>query len=86
MFAPCLIGFNNTGVATVLSTIKGTSAALECSAIASKSKTSSLGFPKDSTKNALVLSCTASLKLSGFEASTNVVVMPNLGKVTLNKL
>ena len=69
-----------------MSTIKGTSAFFECAEIASKSNTSNFGFPKDSAKNALVFSCTAASKLSGFDASTNVVVMPNLGKVTLNKL
>ena len=86
IFAPCFIGFNNAGVATVLSTIKGTLADFACTEIASKSKTSNFGFPKDSTKNALVFSCVASAKLSGFDASTNVVVIPNLGNVTLNKL
>ena len=48
IFAPCSIGFNNAGLATVLSTMKGT---LDCFAyldISFKSKTSSLGFPKDS--------------------------------------
>ena len=50
------MGFKSAGVATVLSTINGTPAAFECSAIASISKTSNFGFPKDSTKNARVLS------------------------------
>ena len=86
MFAPCSIGFSNAGVATVLSTIKGTLAAFANVEIPSISNTSNFGFPKDSTKNALVFSCTASLKFSGLEASTKVVVIPNLGKVTLNKL
>ena len=86
MSAPCFMGFNNTGVATVLSTINGTPAAFECLEMASKSNTSNLGFPKDSTKKALVLFFIAFLKLSGLSASTNVVVMPNRGKVTFNKL
>ncbi len=86
MFAPCLIGFNNAGVATVLSTIKGTLATFACSEIASKSRTSNFGFPRDSTKKALVFSWVASAKLLGSEASTKVVVIPNLGKVTFNKL
>ena len=86
MLAPCFIGFNKAGVATVLSTINGTLAAFACLEISSKSKTSSLGLPKDSTKNALVFSWTALEKLSGLDASTNVVVIPNLGKVTFNKL
>ena len=77
MFAPCSIGFNKAGVATVLSTIKGTSAFLACADIACKSNTSNFGFPNDSTKKALVFSCTASAKLSGLEASTKVVVIPN---------
>ena len=70
----------------MLSTINGTLASLACSEIASKSKTSNFGFPRDSTKNALVFSWVASAKLSGSEASTKVVVIPNLGKVTFNKL
>ena len=48
--------FNNAGVATVLSTIKGTLATFACSEIASKSSTSNFGFPRDSTKKALVFS------------------------------
>ena len=69
-----------------MSTINGTLASLAYSEIASKSKTSNFGFPRDSTKNALVFSWVASAKLSGSEASTKVVVIPNLGKVTFNKL
>ena len=86
MSAPCSIGLNNAGVATVLSTIKGTLEAFALFDISDKSKTSSFGFPKDSAKNALVFSCTASAKFSGFEGSTNVVVIPSLGNVTFSKL
>ena len=69
-------------MATVLSTIKGTLEAFALFDISDKSKTSSFGLPKDSAKNALVFSCTASAKFSGFEGSTNVVVIPSLGNVT----
>ena len=54
--APCSIGLSRAGVATVLSTMKGTFAALALFDISDKSKTSSLGLPKDSAKKALVFS------------------------------
>ena len=50
IFAPCSIGFNRAGDATVLSTINGTLAFFAASEIAFKSKTSSLGLPNDSAK------------------------------------
>ena len=53
MFAPCSIGFNKAGEATVLSTMKGTLAFLEASDIDLRSITSNFGFPKDSAKNTL---------------------------------
>jgi len=54
--------------------------------IAFKSKISNLGFPKLSAKKTRVFAWVALPKFSGFEGSTNVVVIPSLGKVTLNKL
>ena len=86
MFAPCSIGFNKAGVATVLSTIKGTFAFFEKDAIAFKSNTSNFGFPNDSTKNARVFSRTAASKFEGLLGSTKVVVIPKRGRVTLSKL
>ena len=80
------MGFNKAGVATVLSTIKGTLAFLAKPEIAFKSSTSNFGFPRDSAKNARVLSCTAASKFAGSLGSTKVVVIPNRGSVTLNKL
>lgn len=56
IFAPCSIGFNNAGVATVLSTINGTFRDFACFEMIFKSSTSNFGFPKDSTKNTLVFS------------------------------
>ena len=50
MLAPCSIGFNNAGLATVLSTINGTFDSFAWLEIPFKSKTSSFGFPKDSAK------------------------------------
>ena len=55
MLAPCAMGLSKAGVAMVLSTIKGTFAAFAWALIPYKSRTSSLGFPKDSAKKALVL-------------------------------
>src|SRR5690606_1166342 len=86
ILAPCAMGFNNAGDATVLSTINGTLAVLASLEMAFRSNTSSFGLPKDSTKKALVFSCTALAKLAGSEGSTKVVVMPNRGKVTLKRL
>ena len=80
------MGFNKAGVATVLSTIKGTLAFWAKPEIAFKSSTSNFGFPRDSAKNARVLSCTASSKLAGLSGSTKVVVIPNRGSVTLKRL
>ncbi|MNE62096.1 hypothetical protein D3C80_1573580 [compost metagenome] len=70
----------------MLSTMKGTFNALASAEMASKSKMSNFGFPRDSAKNTLVFSVAALVKLTGSAGSTNVVVIPNLGKVTLNKL
>ncbi|MNO01369.1 hypothetical protein D3C81_2214910 [compost metagenome] len=69
-----------------MSTINGTLNDLASAEIAFKSSTSNFGFPRDSTKKALVFSFAALVKFSGFEGSTNVVVIPNLGKVTFNRL
>ena len=86
ILAPCSIGFNKAGDATVLSTINGTFDALAWFDISFKSKTSSFGFPRDSAKKTLVFSWTASAKFCGLEGSTKVVVIPSLGRVTFNKL
>jgi amino acid permease len=50
-------------------------------AMASKSGTSSLGFPIVSAYIALVLGVIAFLISSGFVESTNFTVLPSLGKV-----
>ena len=86
MLAPNWIGFNKYGDGTVLSTIKGTLKALAAAEIFFKSSTSNFGFPKVSAKNTLVFSLAAAVKFSGFDGSTKVVVIPNRGKVTFNKL
>ena len=86
MSAPCSMGLNNAGVATVLSTIKGTFEAFAFFEISDKSKTSSFGFPKDSAKNALVFSFVASAKFSGFDGSTNRVGIQSVGDYTYSRL
>src|SRR5680860_1157903 len=86
ILAPYSIGFKSAGVGTVLSTIKGILAAFATEAIAFRSNTSNFGLPRDSTRIALVFSCIALVKFAVSAASTKVVVMPNLGKVTFNKL
>ena len=50
MSAPCSIGLNNAGVATVLSTIKGTLEAFALFDISDKSKHQVLDFPKTQRK------------------------------------
>ena len=62
-----------------MSTINGTLAFFADSEIAFKSKTSSLGFPNDSAKNARVFDFTAFVNSVGLSGSTNVVVIPNKG-------
>ena len=46
------------------------------------SSTTRLGLPRLSAKKARVLERTAAAQASGFEASTNVVSMPNLARFT----
>ena len=86
MFTPCAIGFCKAGVARVLSTIKGTFAALASLEIPLRSRTSNFGFPSDSAKKRRVFSCTASVKFFGSSGSTKVVVIPNRGNKTFSIL
>ena len=86
ILAPCSIGFNKAGEATVLSTTKGTFAFLAAAEMAFKSRTSNLGFHKDSAKNKRVFGATAFVNSSGLSGSTKVVVIPKRGKVLANKL
>src|SRR5690606_1153860 len=80
------MGRNRYGEATVLSTISGILFSCATLATDSISMISNLGLPKLSIKIALVFSVMAFRKLSVSFGSTNVVVMPNLGRVTLNRL
>lgn len=66
---------------TVLSIISGMLFWCAISDRASKSGTSSLGLPMVSAYMARVLGVMAFLNSSGFCESTNVVVLPSLGKV-----
>jgi hypothetical protein len=77
--APYSIGLQSHGVASVLSTSSGTPASSAMRAIASMSLMTPPGFARLSMKNALVLSVTARLKLSGVSASTMLAVHPNFG-------
>ena len=86
MLAPCSIGFNKAGEATVLSTTKGTLASFAASEIDLRSITSNLGLPKDSAKNRRVLGSIALVNSSGLSGSTKVVVMPNRGNVFAKRL
>jgi hypothetical protein len=79
--APCEIGLTRYGVGSVLSMTSGMPSALPIAETSSNGKVSSLGLPTDSPKNAFVLSVTARRKFSGSLGSTNLTVMPSLGRV-----
>ena len=68
----------------MLSTINGIFSFFAVFDTSEISITSSLGFPIVSAYITLVLSFTAFAKLLGSSGSTNVVVIPYLGRVTFN--
>ena len=79
--APSLRGCIKYGVVKVLSTMNGIFASLATLDKFSISNTFIFGLPIVSAKISLVLSFIAFLKLLIFVGSTNVVSIPNLGKV-----
>ena len=82
MSAPCLSGWIRNGVATVLSTMRGTPDSCAAPATAAMSRMWPLGLAIVSAKYALVLGRVAafhSARSSGF--STNETSMPSFGSV-----
>ncbi len=73
-------------MASVLSTISGTPAALAMAAMAGRSTTMPPGLAIDSQKIALVRGVIASAKLSGRVASAQATFQPKLAKAWLNWL
>src|SRR5581483_1920040 len=86
MSAPCSLGRHRKGVASVLSTMRGTPAFLAIAAIAGRSTTTPPGLAIDSQKRALVLGVTALAKLSGSVASAQLTRQSNFLKEWLNWL
>src|SRR5450631_76189 len=84
MSAPCSIGRQRYGDASVLSMTSGTPASCAIAATAAMSSTLSCGLPSVSAYSALVLGLIARRKFSGSAESTNVVSMPNWANVTAN--
>ena len=87
MSAPCSSGRIRYGVATVLSTMRGTPFLCATSATPSISKIETFGLLMVSAKKALVFGLTAaahSFRSSWF--STKVVVIPSFGSVYLKRL
>lgn len=84
--APKSNGLTKYGVPKVLSTINGILCSWAIFAIASISAILITGFPIVSIYKAFVFSFIALLKFSGLSQSTNVVLIPNLGRVVANKL
>ena len=76
MSAPSFSGWIRYGVATVLSTINGTSCLCATSATAWISVTSSLGFPIVSAKISLVFSVISASKASGLFSLTYFTEIP----------
>ena len=73
-------------MAKVLSTMSGTPASWAMSATASTSNTSPFGLPIISAKTAFVFGPMALRKFSGSDGSTNLVVIPSLGKRMLEQV
>ena len=82
MSAPSASGLHSSGLGTVLSMMSGTPCAWATSATAAMSSTTMLGLPKLSAYTARVLGRMAAAKASGWVASTKVVSMPNLARLT----
>ena len=82
MSAPRASGLQRKGLGTVLSITSGTPCAWATSATAAMSSTVRLGLPRLSANTARVSGRIAAAKASGFFASTKVVVMPNLARLT----
>jgi hypothetical protein len=73
---------HSSGLGTVLSMMSGTPCAWATSATAAMSSTTMLGLPRLSAYTARVLGRMAAAKASGWVASTKVVSMPNLARLT----
>mmetsp|Transcript_7243 Transcript_7243/g.18421 ORF Transcript_7243/g.18421 Transcript_7243/m.18421 type:complete len:306 (-) Transcript_7243:438-1355(-) len=84
MSAPCSKGLHRYGVEKVLSTMSGMPKSCATAEMASRSQISSAGLDTVSQNTARVLSLMAARKFSGFSASTNVTVMPRVGRMSLN--
>ncbi len=86
MSAPQLIGLISAGVATVLSTISGTSCACAMSASASMSTMLPAGLPIDSQKTAAVLSSMCFAMASALSSSAKRTSMPCRGNMCRNSV
>ena len=84
MSAPCEKGWVRYGVLNVESTMSGMFFACAIADTASRSTISSAGLDTVSQNTARVLSSMALAKFSGSSASTNLTVMPRVGRMSLN--
>ncbi len=86
MSAPKAIGFINTGVGTVLSTITGTPCLWAIAAIASRSGMLPAGLPMVSQNTAAVLSSMSASSAAGLSSLAKRTSMPRLGRVCANSV
>ena len=82
MSAPSASGLHRKGEGTVLSTTSGTPCAWATSATARMSSSVRLGLPRLSANTARVLGFIAAANASALVASTKLVWMPNLARLT----
>lgn len=78
------IGLHRYGVVKVSSTTRGMPASFAIAASSSRGLISKAGLDTVSQKMHLVLSSIAALTASGSHMSTNLAVMPKLGRMSLN--
>ena len=86
MSAPKAIGLHRNGDGTVLSITSGTPCACATAATAAMSSTCRLGLPRLSANTARVVGRMAAANASIEVASTNVVSMPSLARLTASML